>query len=85
LAAARRPDLGSSGAWISGFWPRLRELQPDTLFIWGRHDTLVPIAFARHVAEALPQARHVELDCGHVPQMERPEQTHKAVSAFLAK
>ena len=68
-----------------GFWPRLRELQPDVLFIWGRRDTLVPIAFARHVAEALPQARHVELDCGHVPQMERPRQTHKAVAAFLAK
>ena len=67
-----------------GFWPRLRELQPDAIFIWGRRDTLVPIAFARHVAEALPQARHVELDCGHVPQMERPRQTHKAVAAFLA-
>jgi pimeloyl-ACP methyl ester carboxylesterase len=69
----------------NGFWPRLRELQPDALFIWGRHDTLVPIAFARHVAEALPQARHVELNCGHVPQMERPDQTHKAVAAFLAE
>ena len=67
-----------------GFWPRLRELQPDALFIWGRRDTLVPIAFARHVAEALPEARHVELDCGHVPQMERPRQTHEAVAAFLA-
>lgn len=68
-----------------GFWPRLRGLQPDALFIWGRRDTLVPIAFARHVAEALPQARHVELDCGHVPQMERPRQTHQAVAAFLAE
>ena len=68
-----------------GFWPRLGELQPDVLFIWGRRDTLVPIAFARHVAEALPQARHVELDCGHVPQMERPRQTHEAVAAFLAE
>ncbi len=67
-----------------GFWPRLRGLQPDALFIWGRRDTLVPIAFARHVAEALPQARHIELDCGHVPQMERPRQTHDALAAFLA-
>ena len=82
----RAPDLprGSPTA-RDGFWPRLRELQPDALFIWGRRDTLVPIAFARHVAEALPQARHVELDCGHVPQMERPGQTHKAVAAFLAE
>jgi pimeloyl-ACP methyl ester carboxylesterase len=63
----------------------LRELQPDVLFVWGRRDTIVPIAFARHVAEALPQARHVELDCGHVPQMERPKQTHDAVASFLAE
>ena len=56
----------------NGFWTRLRGLQPDALFVWGRRDTLVPIAFARHVAEALPQARHLELDCGHVPQVELP-------------
>ena len=68
-----------------GFWPRLRGLQPEALFVWGRRDTLVPIGFARHVAEALPQARHLELDCGHVPQMERPRQTHAAVAAFLAR
>jgi pimeloyl-ACP methyl ester carboxylesterase len=43
----------------------------------------VPIAFARHVAETLPDARHVELDCGHVPQVERPRQAHAAIRAFL--
>jgi pimeloyl-ACP methyl ester carboxylesterase len=67
-----------------GFWTRLRGLEPDSLFVWGLRDTLVPIAFARHVAEALPQARQLELDCGHVPQMERPRQTHEALAAFLA-
>jgi hypothetical protein len=55
------------------------------LFVWGRRDTLVPIAFARHVADALPQARHLELECGHVPQVELPRQTHDAVGAFLAR
>jgi len=69
----------------AGFWPRLRGLQADALFVWGRHDRLVPIAFERHVADALPGARHVELDCGHVPQIERPRQTHDAVGAFLAE
>ena len=68
----------------SGFWPRLRGLEADSLFVWGRHDRLVPIAFERHVADALPRARHVELECGHVPQIERPRQTHEAVGAFLA-
>src|ERR1035441_1247776 len=66
-----------------GFWPRLRTLQADALFVWGRRDRLVPIAFARHVEDALPRARHLELDCGHVPQIERPKQTHAALAAFL--
>ena len=66
-----------------GFWTRLRGLAPGALFVWGRRDRLVPIAFARHVAEALPHARQVEFDCGHVPQIERPRQTHDAVGRFL--
>ena len=68
-----------------GFWTRLRTLQRDALFVWGRRDRLVPIAFARHVADALPRARHLELDCGHVPQVERPKQTHAALAAFLSE
>jgi pimeloyl-ACP methyl ester carboxylesterase len=66
-----------------GFWTRLRELSPETLFVWGRHDRLVPIAFMRHVEAALPAARHVELDCGHVPQLEAARQTHAAIRDFL--
>ena len=69
----------------SGFWPRLSELQADALFVWGRRDRLVPIAFERHVADALPPASHLELDCGHVPQIERPRETHRAVDAFLSE
>ena len=68
-----------------GFWPRLRGLEADALFVWGRRDRLVPVAFARHVTEALPGARHVELDCGHVPQVQSPRQTHDAVGEFLAE
>jgi pimeloyl-ACP methyl ester carboxylesterase len=67
-----------------GFWTRLRELESDSLFVWGRHDRLVPIAFARHVREALPRAQHVELNCGHVPQLEAPQETHAAVRRFFA-
>jgi pimeloyl-ACP methyl ester carboxylesterase len=67
----------------NGFWTRLRELSPDALFVWGRQDVLVPIAFMRHVEKALPNARHVELDCGHVPQLERPRQAHAAMLDFM--
>jgi len=68
----------------AGFWTRLPTLQPDALFVWGCRDRLVPIAFARHVSDALPCARHLELDCGHVPQVERPTETHAALAEFLS-
>jgi pimeloyl-ACP methyl ester carboxylesterase len=68
----------------NGLWTRLGELAPEALFVWGRKDTLVPIGFKRHVREELPGAQHLELDCGHVPQLERPRQTHEAMTRFLA-
>ena len=53
------------------------------MFVWGLHDNLVPVAFRKHVERALPAARHLELDCGHVPQLEAPERTHAAIRDFL--
>jgi pimeloyl-ACP methyl ester carboxylesterase len=67
-----------------GFWTRLGALERESLFVWGKRDRLVPIKFARHVEEVLPHARHVEIDCGHVPQVERPAHTHRAVRQFFA-
>ena len=61
-----------------GFWTRLRELQHESLFVWGQKDRLVPIAFARHVREALPGARHVP-----ARQLEAPRETHAAIRRFL--
>jgi pimeloyl-ACP methyl ester carboxylesterase len=81
-AAARQIYL-EEGDGPDGFWTRLEDCSPRALFLWGRRDQLVPIGFARHVAEALPTAEHVELDCGHIPQFERPAQTHAAMAAFL--
>jgi pimeloyl-ACP methyl ester carboxylesterase len=65
------------------FWTRLRELEPPSLFIWGKHDPLVPAAFERHVRDAVPGAKHVSLDCGHIPQIECPRELHRAMSGFL--
>jgi pimeloyl-ACP methyl ester carboxylesterase len=67
-----------------GLWTRLPKLEPEALFVWGRQDKIVPIGFERHVREELPQASHLELDCGHVPQLERPRETHDAMKRFLA-
>jgi pimeloyl-ACP methyl ester carboxylesterase len=67
------------------FWERLRELEPPALFIWGSKDPLVPAAFERHVREAVPQAKHVTLKSGHIPQVERPGDLHREIGRFLAE
>ena len=82
-AAARNIYLESPRG-ENGFWTRLSDLEAESLFVWGSLDQIVPIGFARHVHEALPGARHLALDCGHVPQMERPDETHRAMLSFLA-
>jgi pimeloyl-ACP methyl ester carboxylesterase len=82
-AAARQIYLEEAHG-PDGFWTRLAELQTESLFVWGKRDKLVPIQFARHVEKALPAARHLELDSGHVPQIESPRETHRAIKDFLA-
>lgn len=66
-----------------GFWTRLPSLSVESLFVWGRKDAVVPAAFAHHVEECLPAAQHLFLDCGHVPQLERPREAHAAIEQFL--
>lgn len=85
LASARNiylePPFGRNG-----FYPRLASLNRPALFIWGSSDPLVPPAFARHVAKWLPSAEQVTLDrCGHVPQVERPEETNELVASFFER
>ena len=59
--------------------------RPARLFVWSSHDRLVPPAFRRHVERWLPDAEQIVLDaCGHVPQVERPEQTNGLLRRFFA-
>jgi pimeloyl-ACP methyl ester carboxylesterase len=81
-AAARQIYLEEPHG-AKGFWTRLAKLGPEALFIWGKRDGLVPVALAAHVRDALPSAHHLELDCGHVPQLERPTEAHHAIASFL--
>ena len=82
FSAARQVYLEpATGA--RGFRERLPQLATPALFVWAR-DRLVPPGFARHVTNALPKSESVVLrDCGHVPQYELPEQTHRHIRRFL--
>lgn len=85
LAAAR--NLYLDAPWgRTGFYARLADLDAPALFVWGSHDRLIPAGFQRVVAEWLPGAEQVVLaGCGHVPQVERPEQVHELLLRFLAE
>jgi len=69
-----------------GFYRRLADLRPPALFVWGSHDRLVPPAFSRHVHKWLPGAEQITIDgCGHVPQVERPEEINELLLTFFSR
>ena len=85
LASARNIYLESPFG-RDGFYPRLAGLEPPALFLWGSHDRLVPPAFGRHVSRWLPSAEQVTVPCcGHVPQVECPEETERLLLDFFAR
>jgi pimeloyl-ACP methyl ester carboxylesterase len=70
----------------NGFYHRLADLSAPALFVWGSHDWLVPATFGRHVRKWLPHAEQVTIDgCGHVPQVERPEETNALLLSFFRR
>ena len=79
LQAARRllPELADPF--------ELERIRCPVLLVWGDRDRLVSVRGARHVADALPQAR-VELleGCGHCPQIEEPERFATLLRDFPA-
>jgi pimeloyl-ACP methyl ester carboxylesterase len=67
-----------------GLAKRLHRIETPTLVIWGRDDSLVPVAYAQEFGRRIAGSR-VEVidDCGHIPQLEQPEKTFALVSEFL--
>ena len=55
-----------------------------TLVVWGRQDAIIPVSVSERWARAIPGATARVLDrCGHVPEMERPEEFVQTVRQFL--
>lgn len=52
--------------------PQLAQVQAATLVVSGLQDPLCPPEKAQALADALPRATHVSLDCGHFPPVEQP-------------
>ncbi|MBI3932675.1 MAG: alpha/beta fold hydrolase [Acidobacteria bacterium] len=85
LPAIRSLVASGSEAMAERFVGLLGRLHVSTLVVWGREDTWAPVAHASRFGEAIPGSRTVILDgCGHMPQEERPEDTARLLSGFLA-
>lgn len=63
---------------------QLRELRVPVQLIWGASDRLVPLDYAERMKAQLPQATLFTIErCGHVPQIECPQELLAALKQAL--
>ncbi|MFT2693509.1 alpha/beta fold hydrolase [Clavibacter zhangzhiyongii] len=82
-------DLGTvrgvSSRWRRPLVEGVRESGLPVLAVWGARDRILPPAHLAAVARELPDARtRLIPDCGHMPQIERPDLFAALVEDFLA-
>ena len=64
--------------------PLLARVNIPTRIVWGREDRLAPVECGHLFQQAIPGADLVVIDnCGHLPQMEKPEEFLQAAMPFL--
>ena len=62
----------------------LRRVSAPTLIVWGREDAIVPVECAELYRQAISNSQvHIIERCGHIPQVEKPQEFLDAVVPFL--
>lgn len=65
--------------------PRLKDIQCPTLIIQGKQDTLVPMRVAEIFHKEIPNSQLAVIEAsGHMPMIEQPQASAKAVKDFFA-
>lgn len=63
----------------------IEKIACPTLVIAGDNDYFIPASFSKKIAEAVPGAEYAEVvDGGHIPFIEKPDETVALVKSFLA-
>lgn len=64
----------------------IKQVQQETLIIWGKNDEILDPKLAEQFAEAIPlcNVSYVE-DCGHVGHLEKPDEVAKRILDFIEK
>ena len=63
---------------------RVGAITASTLVVAGVHDRIIPIEHQRALASAIPSARLVELDCGHLVPTERAMELAELLTDWFA-
>ncbi len=64
--------------------PKLPSLHTPTLIVWGANDALIPLAKGEEFHTRIAGSKLVTIEqCGHMPQLEKPEEFNRAVLEFL--
>ncbi len=62
----------------------LHRIRIPTHVVWGDADRLFPLEYGRKLHALLPNASFsVIANCGHLPQVERPDELHRLIEATL--
>ena len=77
-----RPMSGSRLQPLPGLTPStLATIRRPTLVLTGDQDNIIPNSFSREMAAGIAGAKLVVLaDCGHLPQLEQPAVTMRALA-----
>ncbi len=75
---------GQNMKLLEPFLSRVPEIEAPTLIIWGAQDPILPLAHAQIAHQMIRNSRlHILDRCGHLPQIEKPEEFNQLVLGFL--
>jgi 2-hydroxy-6-oxonona-2,4-dienedioate hydrolase len=64
---------------------QLERIKQPTQIIWGENDVFGDLDVARQVERIIPNAKLHEMETGHLPFLDMPEETGRVVRDFLAQ
>lgn len=63
----------------------LRRVQQPVQFVWGENDVFGDLGVARQVTQIMPNAELHEMETGHLPFLDQPEETGRVIREFLTR
>src|SRR5271165_7152023 len=65
---------------------KLSSVHTPTLVVWGANDALLPLSMGERFHSGISGSKLVAIkECGHVPQLEKPEEFNRALLDFLGQ